>query len=320
MALRGDLAGAPSFDELVARVRETVLWAIAHEQAPFEQIVARLDRQPDLARHPVFQVFCAHVPLAPLPLPGAEPYDARPATSRFDLTLFVEEEPGDALELAWEYSTDLFDAGTIERFARQYVRLLEAALADPDPPVGALPMLDDAELGEAAAGPVPAPASRRRSARRLPGRLHARALRAPRGRDARTRRRSASRAPALSYGELNARANRLAHRLRELGAGAETLVALFLEPSLEIVVAILGVLKAGAAYVPLDPEYPSDRLAFVLEDTAAPLVVTQRGAAAIACRRARRPTSAWTATRPCWRRCRTRESGAARPRRRTSPT
>ncbi len=278
VALRGELAGDPSFDDLVARVREVVLWAIAHEQAPFEQIVARMDRQPDLARHPVFQVFCAHVPLAPLPLPGAEPYNARPATSRFDLTLFVEEELGDELELAWEFSTDLFDAGTIERFARRYVRLLESALADPTRAVGALPMLDDAELGEAAAGAGAGAGDHGAGVARrddyavscMHERFERHAAETP---DAPA---ISFDAAGLSYGELNARANQLAHRLRELGAGAETLVALFLEPSIEMIVSILGVLKAGAAYVPLDPEYPSDRIAFVLEDTAAPLVVTQR--------------------------------------------
>jgi len=131
VALRADLAGDPTFAELVAQVRDVVLWAVGHENAPFEQIVAQLGLERDLSRHPVFQVFVAHVPQAPLPLAGSEPFDARPATSRFDLTLFIEEERDDALELAWEYSTDLFDAATIERFGRHYLRLLEAAMADP---------------------------------------------------------------------------------------------------------------------------------------------------------------------------------------------
>ncbi len=103
VALRGDLSGEPSFGELVARVRETVLWAIAHEQAPLQDIVARLPLERDLSRHPLFQVFCAHVPLAKLALNGAEPYDAYPRTSRVDLTLFVEDEPGTSW--SWRGST-----------------------------------------------------------------------------------------------------------------------------------------------------------------------------------------------------------------------
>jgi amino acid adenylation domain-containing protein len=269
VALRGDLSGDPSFATLVDRTREVVLWALAHQQAPFEQIVARLDGAPDLSRHPVFQVFCAQVPLIPPMLDGAKPFDARPSTSRFDLTLFVEEERDDLLKLAWEYSTDLFDAATIERLAARYLRLLDAALADPERAVGALPMLDAAEAAASqAAGEQPAAVPAGGYPVACMHELFARHAAA------------SPEAPAvtfegttISYGALNTRANRLARRLRERGAGRETLVALFLEPSIEMIVAILAVLKAGAAYLPLDPEYPSDRIAFVLEDAAAPLVV-----------------------------------------------
>jgi amino acid adenylation domain-containing protein len=265
VALRCELAGAASFRELVVRVRNGVLWALAHEQAPFEQIVARLGAERDLSRHPVFQVFCAHVPEVPFPVRGTEPYDARPSTSRFDLTLFVEEERDQQLELAWEYSTDLFDQATIEQMAANYVALLEAALAGPDRPAGDLPMLGPARPPDGAGAPQRADfpvACMHQQFERF-------AARTPD-------------APALTfegasvtYGELNARANQLAHHLRSLGAGLETMVALFLEPSVELVVAILGALKAGAAYVPLDPAYPAERIGFVLRDTGAPLLVTQ---------------------------------------------
>ncbi len=268
VALRGDLAGEPSFRQLVARVRETVLWAIAHEHAPLQEIVARMDLERDLSRHPLFQVFCAHVPLASLGIENAEPYDAHPTTSRFDLTLFVEEEPAETLELAWEYSTDLFDGETIERLARRYVRLLEDALANPGQSIDELALLDADELDELlAAG--------RADGREYPVGLMHEAFE-----------RSAAAAPdatavsfegrSLSYEQLNARANRVAHRLIELGAGPETLVALFLEPSLELPTAILGVLKAGAGYLPLDPEHPRERLEFVLGDASVELLITEQ--------------------------------------------
>ena len=268
VVLRGDLSGQPSFGELVERVRETVLWAIVHEQAPLQEIVARMPLERDLSRHPLFQVFCAQVPLATLTLAGSEPYDAHPTTSRFDLTLFVEEEPGDELELAWEYSTDLFDAATIERLSRRYVRLLESALGEPEQSIEGLALLDAAEREQAlAAG--------RGSGREYPvGCMHE------------AFERCAAATPdavavsfereSLSYGELNTRANRIARHLIDLGAGPETLVALFLEPSLDLPAAILGALKAGAGYLPLDPEHPRERLDFVLADAGAGLIVTEQ--------------------------------------------
>ncbi len=269
VALRGDLSGGPSFGELVARVRETVLWAIAHEQAPLQEIVARLPLARDLSRHPLFQVFCAHVPLATLSLDGAEPYDAHPSTSRFDLTLFVEDEPGDELELAWEYSGDLFDEGTIERLAARYVRLLEGALADPRRAIDELEILDADEREHAIAagrergGPYPVQCMHEAFERRAAAAPDAVAV--------------SFEGRSLTYAELDARANRIAHRLIDLGAGPEKLVAIFLEPSLDLVAAILGVLKAGAAYLPLDPEHPRERLDFVLADAGAEAIVTEQG-------------------------------------------
>jgi amino acid adenylation domain-containing protein len=265
VALRGELSGEPGFDELVGRVKETVHWAVAHDQAPLQEIVARMPLERDLSRNPLFQVFCAQVPL--VGFPAGEPYDARPTTSRFDLTLFIEDEPGGELELAWEYSTDLFDAGTIERLASRYGRLLEGALANPQTPIVELALLDEAEREQAiAAG--------RQSGGEYPVFCMHEAFES-----------CAEAAPdavavtfegqSLSYRQLNERSNRIAHRLIGLGAGPETLVGLFLEPSLDLVASILGVLKAGAAYLPLDPEHPRERLDFVLTDAGAKLIVTE---------------------------------------------
>ncbi|MDQ6819888.1 MAG: amino acid adenylation domain-containing protein [Actinomycetota bacterium] len=261
VALRCDVPADRSFRELVQLTRETVMWAVAHERAPFDQVVARLGVQRDLSRHPVFQAFVAHVPEVSFPLADSEPYDAHPATSRFDLTLFIEEERGQQLELAWEYSTDLFDQATVKQMATLYLALLDAAIADPDRPVGGLSMSSTAEPLGAAAAAYPVACMHWLFERYAAGTPDAPAVEFE--------------GASLSYAELNARANRLAHHLRDLGAGPETLVALFLEPSTELVVAILGVLKAGGAYVPLDPAYPAERIGFVLTDTGAPLIVTQ---------------------------------------------
>jgi amino acid adenylation domain-containing protein len=261
VALRCEIAADRSFRDLVQRTRETVMWAVAHERAPFDQVVARLGVQRDLGRHPVFQAFVAHVPEVLFPLADSEPYDARPATSRFDLTLFIEEERGHQLELAWEYSTDLFDHTTIEQMSTLFLASLDAAIADPDVPVGALSISGIDERPSEAAPSYPVACMHSLFERCAASAPDAVAV--------------IFEGASLTYAELSARANRLAHHLRELGARPEMLVALFLEPSLELVVAILGVLKSGAAYVPLDPAYPAERIGFVLKDTGAPLLVTR---------------------------------------------
>jgi amino acid adenylation domain-containing protein len=265
IAIRADVDGRSTFRQVVADVRRSVLEAVAHQDAPFERLVAELQPERDPSRHPIFQVFFAHVPLARLALEGSEPFDASPSTSRFDLTLWVEEEV-EGIDLVWEYATDLFDDATVERLESQFLFLLDAALADPERPVAALPL-----VGEA---------GRRDLLARWPGSdvdfpvacLHelfeARVAVDPAAVAVQFE------GATLCYGELNERANRLAHRLRGLGVGPESLVALCLERSLDLVVAILGVLKAGGAYVPLDPEYPEERLAFALADLASPVLVT----------------------------------------------
>jgi amino acid adenylation domain-containing protein len=266
IVLRSDVSGEPTFRELLARVRRVVLDAVAHQEAPFERLVAELHREPDLSRHPIFQVFFSLRPHAALDLPDSEPFYANPRTSRTDLTVWVEEGP-DGFELVWESSSDLFEATTIDRLQRHFVCLLRAALVQPDTRIGHLPLLEDSERRELLEQSRPLRADAPVAC--IHECFEAQAALRP---DAPA---ATFDAHTVTYGELNVRANRLAHRLRELGIGPESLVALFLERSLELVVAVLAVLKAGGAYVPLDPEYPAARLAFVLSDTEAPVLLTQ---------------------------------------------
>ena len=257
------------------------MWAVAHEQAPFDQVVARLGLARDLSRHPVFQVFCAHVSEVPMPVPGAEPFQARVSASRFDLTLFVEEQPQDGLRLAWEYSSDLFDLATVEDLAREYLSILAAGLAEPDVSLAQLsaPQTPGDQSAGGSAPPTEEPIGVAPVEAPVDGypvacmheRFEARARESP---DAVA---LSFGTESLTYAELGRAANRLAHHLRALGVGPETLVALYLEPSIELVVGVLGVLKSGAAYVPLDPEYPAERIEFVLSDSAAPVLVTVSG-------------------------------------------
>jgi amino acid adenylation domain-containing protein len=269
VVLRVDLSGDVTFRQLLERVRARVLDAIAHQRLPFEQLVRALEPDRQLARHPLYQVMLTLVPGdEPPKLAGlqAEEIAAERASSPIDLTVFLEER-GDAYDAVWEYSTDLFDAKTIERMQRHFARLLDAVVQNPNRSIGALEMLSDDERDQALA------AATRTSTDYAVGCLHElfeRQVAATPDAPALT-----FEGETLCYAELNARANRVAHALRDLGVEPETLVALCLERSLDLVVAVLGVLKAGGAYVPLDPDYPADRVAFVLSDSAPRVLLTQ---------------------------------------------
>jgi amino acid adenylation domain-containing protein len=272
LAIRGRLDGDPTFRDLLARVREATLGAYEHQDVPFERLVEELNPERSLSHSPVFQVMFA-LQNTPAAEGGAEleglalsGLSRARETSQYDLSLALHEMD-DGLAARLEYATDLFVPGTMERFAAHFVRLLDAALDDPDRPVVSLSLLDDderAQLLEGFAGPRVAYAG-------TP--LHAQfAQQAARTPDAPA---VVFRDEVLTYAELDARANRLARHLRARGAGPEVRVGICLERSPQTVVALLAVLKAGAAYLPLDPAYPADRLAYMLEDTGAPLLVTQ---------------------------------------------
>jgi amino acid adenylation domain-containing protein len=270
LVLRTDLSGDPPFRELVARVRETTLNAYGHQDIPFERLVEELAPERSLRHTPLFQAMLVlqnnvHEALRLGPL-DAEPVEAVSGAALFDLMLNLRED-GDALAGTLDYRAELFDRGTVERMLDHLRALLRTVAADPGRRLSDVDLLDAAERARLAAWnrtDLPLPDERR--VHRL---IEVRARRTP---DAAA---VVFAGEALTYAELDARANRLARHLAALGAGPETRVGICLERSAEMVVALLAVLKAGAAYLPLDPSYPADRLAYMLGDSGAPLLVTQ---------------------------------------------
>ena len=276
LVLRGDLSGDPGFRELLARVQSLAAGAYAHQDLPFEKLVEELEPERQLSHAPLFQVMFVlqNAPVPELVLPGLRlaPLAARSGTSKFDLSLYLWEG-GPELAGHFEYNTDLFEPATIARLADHFVRLLEGVIAGPELRVSELPLLAPAErhLLLVEAGDT-APSFRVDPAcTRLHHPFAAQAERTP---DAVALVAGEER---LTYRELDGRANRLSHRLRALGVGAESMVGIAMRRSGDLVVAILATLKAGGAYVPLDPEYPGERLAFILEDCRAPVLVVDAG-------------------------------------------
>lgn len=266
--------GNPTFRQLLGRVRETALGAYAHQDLPFEQLVEHLKPERNLSHSPLFQVMFVwqNSPGPPLELPGirAEPVKIERGTAKFDLTLFLEESAA-GLTAALEYNTGLFEAATITRMAGHFQTLLSGAVAHPGQRLADLPLLTPNERQQLL---VTWNSTRRDFAGMQPACLH-------RLFEAQTRRTPNATAlvfedTRLTYRQLNRRANQLARYLQAKGAGPEMIVGVCMERSAEMVVALLGVLKAGAAYVPLDPDLPPERLAFMLSDTRAALLLTQQ--------------------------------------------
>ncbi|WP_051712775.1 non-ribosomal peptide synthetase [Spirillospora albida] len=262
LVFRTDTSGDPAFRDLVARVRETDLAAYAHQDVPFERLVEVLNPPRHLARHPLFQVGLTfqNNPEARLEMPGfsAEVEPLHAGVSRFDLLMILTERDG-GLDGELEYALDLYDPSTARTLVARFERLLTALLAEPDAPIGAADVLGEAErtviLGDWAGGEA-APVDRTT----IPALFEAQAAVRP-GAVA-----VSFEGVSWTYAEVNAKANRLARRLVERGVGPEQFVALALPRSAELVVAIIAVLKAGAAYVPIDPDYPADRIAYMVED------------------------------------------------------
>ncbi len=270
LALRTDLSGKPSFRELLKRVREVALGAYAHQNLPFEKLVEELSPERSLSHNPLFQVsfVLQNAPMPPLELAGLTltPMSTSSRTSKFDLTVFLRES-ADGLVCALEYNTDLFDGATIQRMFGHFETLLRAVIANPDGAIDELPLVTEKErhqlLVEWNQTTVECPCALVSEMFEAQVERTPEALAVIAGRE------------RLSFGELNQRANQVAQFLRERGIGPESLVAVCMERTAEVVVALLGVLKAGAAYVPIDPTYPKERLGFMLQDSGSKVLLTQ---------------------------------------------
>ncbi|HSF43683.1 MAG TPA: non-ribosomal peptide synthase/polyketide synthase [Thermoanaerobaculia bacterium] len=276
LVMRGDLSGDPGFREAVDRTREAALAAYAHQALPFETLVDALQPERSLSHAPLFQVMFTlqNALREDLDLPGLRvaAVEAESRVARFDLSLGVQEA-GRGLLAIVEYSADLFDAATVLRLAGAFERLLAGFAGDPARPLSQVSPWSEAErwqvLGEwnDTARELPEAAS-------LYGLFEAQADRTPEA-EALFQAEAPGSPDALTYRELDSLANRIAHHLLALGLGAEARVGLCLDRTPEMVAALLGVLKAGAVYVPLDPSFPRERLALIAEDAGLALRITR---------------------------------------------
>jgi pristinamycin I synthase-3/4 len=271
LALRSQLAGAPRFSDLLARVRETTLEAYAHQDLPFEKLVEDLQPARDLGRAPIFQAVLAlqNAPLEKLVLPGLALtlLPLASGTAKFDLLLALVERD-DGIEGSLEYDAGLFDRTTADRLLERFGRLLAAFLAEPDQHIADASLLAGAERWQALAewNDTAAPFVRDRGLHHL---FAEQAQRTPDGIAL------VCQGERITYRDLASRADILARRLRGLGVGPEVRVGVFLRRTVDLVVAILAVLRAEGAYVPLDPAYPRERVAFLLADSEAPVVLSE---------------------------------------------
>jgi amino acid adenylation domain-containing protein/non-ribosomal peptide synthase protein (TIGR01720 family) len=270
LVVRTDLSGNPSFREILRRVHKVAQEAYAHQDVPFEKVVEVLQPQRDLSRSPLFQILFNQQPIAPpikildtLTLSLLFPEST---SAKYDLTLWITETEPDVKGIV-EYNTDLFEASTIQRMITHWLTLLENVASNPERRLTQVELLTRQErdllLVEWNATAVDYPTTTvhqlfEGQAERTPDRV---AL--------------VFAEEQLTYGELNRRANQLAHHLRGLGVGPEVLVGICLERSLELIIGLLAIFKAGGAYVPLDPSTPTERLAYMLEDARVRLLLTQ---------------------------------------------
>jgi amino acid adenylation domain-containing protein len=270
LVLRTDVSGDPTFLELLGRVRETALSAFSNQNVPFEKLVEELRPERTLSYNPLFQVAFAMqnatddaVALRGL---ATTPFDLEGADARFDIELHIVEND-EGVDASFVYSTDLFEADTIARFADQYAALLEAVVASPGRSLSTLDLLTDAERAQlerwtATLRQYPEAAIHELFEAQVASRPDATAV--------------VYGDEALTYAELNRKANRLAHVLRKRGVAPGALVGLMVERSIDMIVGMLGILKVGGAYVPLDTTYPADRLAFMVSDTKARVLLTHQ--------------------------------------------
>jgi amino acid adenylation domain-containing protein len=272
LVLRADLNGDPTFRTLLGRVREMALNAYAHQELPFEKLVEELQPERDLSRNPLFQVsfqlFSAQIDRGAPTGPGGGPtIDLNRGMAIFDLAVNVWEGP-EGLSGHIEYSTDLFDAATISRLAAHFRTLLKSIVTSPGARLSTLQILSEVEQRQLLVDWNETRAAMPNACVHQQFEEHVR-----RNPDAVA---VAADGEELSYVELNRRANRLAHRLFELGVGRGALVGICVERGIHMMVGILAILKAGAAYVPLDPSYPPERLAFMLDDSDVMVLLSEQ--------------------------------------------
>ncbi|WP_393062391.1 amino acid adenylation domain-containing protein [Streptomyces sp. LN549] len=273
LVMRTDLSGDPTFTELIDRVKDTALGAYDHQDLPFERLVEEVAPERDLSRNPLFQtMFVLQAPGSAdgeawaLAGTDVEPVEIERGVAKFDLTLTAVESP-DGLRAVLEYRTDLFERAAIERMAGHLGTLAASAAATPDAHLSELNMLTVRERQEilvdwnGVTGPYPDTAT-------IHSLIEDRVTTDPD-------------AIAVTHGDeqwtytqINTRANQLAHHLRATGITPDTLIAVCLDRSPDLIATLLGIMKAGAAFVPLDPEYPTDRITYMIEDAQAPLIIT----------------------------------------------
>ena len=275
VVLRGDLSGNPSVEELLRRTRDVCVRSMEHQEMPFDLLVDALVARRETDHSPLFQVLFVLQSWVrnELPLAGAtgEVLVVPTSTARYDLSVDLFDMP-EGMAASFEYNADLFDAETIERMAADYERILRQMLAYPEKRVGDIELLGEAERRQVLVewnqtrqsypSGTTIHALFEEQARLVPGAI---AL--------------IFEGQSLTYTELNSRANRLAHHLRGRSVGCGSLVGVLLERSIDMVVAVLGILKAGAAYVPLDPAFPQDRIDYMMGDAGLAAVITQRSLA-----------------------------------------
>ena len=277
LVLRGDLAGNPPFREHLARVRARALEAYTHQELPFEKLVLELAPKRNLARNPLFQASLAinNTPKAQWKVAGLDVEridNVLRGTSKFDLALLLQEDGAGRMAGYVDYATDLFDAATAAQIVGHFVHLLEGIVADPERPIGELPLLAPSE-GQRMLVDWNATAlefSRDRCVHEL---FEAAAANQP---DALA---IAFGDISITYGDLDARASEIARHLASLGVGPNVAVGICMRRSIDMVAALLGTLKAGGSYVPLDPRYPEERQRFILEDAGVAVLLTQHGVA-----------------------------------------
>ncbi len=271
LALRAKLSPEISFRQLLSRVRETTLSAYAHQDVPFEKVVDAVQPERNMSHSPIFQVMFTYqssaTPEIALPDLTIRAVPLENHLAKFDLTLSLDEIDGD-IQGAFEYNTDLFTAARIDRMVQHFRQLLTALMNNPDQKIALLPIMSEPELHQVL-DVWNRTAHDFHQDRCLHQIFEAQVKNNPEATAV------TFKDEQLTYGQLNQRANQLAHHLRRFGVGIESRVGICLERSAETIVAIIAVLKAGGAYVPLDPRYPAERLAFLIHDAQLSVIITQ---------------------------------------------